>query len=183
VDLYSCVPPAVQIAARELGLALDQQARSLTVTGGLTFAGGPGNNYCSHAVATLVALLRADPQAYGLATAVGWYLTKHAIGIYSARPPRRPFASLHPQPRPAPARRARGDYAGPATVEACTVAYARDGAAEAAVVSALTRDGERVLIRSSDAQVIDALLASDPLGRPLQIAADQRLALQQHAAS
>ena len=45
VDLYSCFPCAVQMAARELGLALDDPSRSLTVTGGLGFAGGPGNNY------------------------------------------------------------------------------------------------------------------------------------------
>ena len=42
VDLYSCFPSAVQISATELGLGLD---RELTLTGGLTFAGGPLNNY------------------------------------------------------------------------------------------------------------------------------------------
>ena len=50
VDLYSCFPSAVQIAAAELGLPLD---RELTVTGGLTFAGGPWNDYVSHAIATM----------------------------------------------------------------------------------------------------------------------------------
>ena len=44
VDLYSCFPSAVQIAAQEIGLGLD---RPLTVTGGLSFAGGPWNNYVS----------------------------------------------------------------------------------------------------------------------------------------
>ncbi|HEX9992579.1 MAG TPA: hypothetical protein VGB14_06605, partial [Acidimicrobiales bacterium] len=38
VDLYSCFPSAVQVAAAELGIGLD---RPLTVTGGLSFAGGP----------------------------------------------------------------------------------------------------------------------------------------------
>ncbi len=38
IDLYSCFPSAVQIGARELGLGLDRQ---LTVTGGMSFAGGP----------------------------------------------------------------------------------------------------------------------------------------------
>ena len=41
IDLYSCFPSAVQIAAKELGLATDEPGRPLTVTGGLTFAGGP----------------------------------------------------------------------------------------------------------------------------------------------
>jgi len=44
VDLYSCFPSAVQVAAAELGLAVDDPARPLTVTGGLTFAGGPWSN-------------------------------------------------------------------------------------------------------------------------------------------
>ena len=51
VDLYSCFPSAVQIAARELGLSIDDPARPVTVTGGLTFAGGPGNNYTGHSIA------------------------------------------------------------------------------------------------------------------------------------
>ena len=51
VDVYSCFPSAVQVAARELGLALDDPARPLTVTGGLPFFGGAGNNYSTHAIA------------------------------------------------------------------------------------------------------------------------------------
>ena len=57
VDLYSCFPVAVQVAAAELGL---DPARALTVTGGLTFAGGPLNNYVMHAIARMAELLR-DP--------------------------------------------------------------------------------------------------------------------------
>ena len=60
VDLYSCFPSAVQIVAAELGLPLD---RDLTVTGGLTFSGGPWNNYVTHSIARMVGLLRQDPEA------------------------------------------------------------------------------------------------------------------------
>ena len=80
IDLYSCFPCAVQIAAAALGLALDDPGRSLTVTGGLGFAGGPGNNYVSHSIATMAGRLRADPGALGLVTGLGWYSTKHAVG-------------------------------------------------------------------------------------------------------
>ena len=107
VDLYSCFPAAVEIAARELGLSIGDPARAPSVTGGLTFAGGPGNNYSSHAIATLVHRLREAPDSYGLTSAVGWYMTKHALGLYAGRPPRQAFASLHPQPSHPPARRAR----------------------------------------------------------------------------
>jgi acetyl-CoA C-acetyltransferase len=175
VDLYSCFPAAVEIAARELGLATDDPARPLTVTGGLTFAGGPGNNYSGHAIATLIQRLREDPAAYGLVTALGWYLTKHAVGIYSARPPRAAFTSLDPRPQRPPARHARTDYTGPATIEAYTVVYERDGSAEAAVISALTPDGERAVIRTPDREVIDAIIADDRTGWDISIGPSQRL--------
>jgi acetyl-CoA C-acetyltransferase len=74
LDLYACFPSAVQIAAAELGLGLDDP-RELTVTGGNTFAGAPGNNYGMHSIARMVEVLRADPGARGLVTGVGWYLT------------------------------------------------------------------------------------------------------------
>ncbi len=174
LDLYSCFPVAVEISARELGLTVEDPARVPTVTGGLTFAGGPGNNYAGHAVATLVGRLRDDHDAYGLASAVGWYMTKHALGIYSARVPHRPFASLHPRPRQPSPRRAESDYAGPATIEAHTVSFGRDGAAEDAIVSALTRDGRRVLVRTADREVVDALADADAIG--WQVAIDQAAA-------
>ena len=56
-DLYSCFPCAVEMAAEALGIAADD-ARGLTVTGGLPYFGGPGNNYSLHAVATMVDRLR-----------------------------------------------------------------------------------------------------------------------------
>ncbi|MFM7526780.1 MAG: hypothetical protein ACKO48_09770, partial [Actinomycetota bacterium] len=40
IDLYSCFPSAVQLGAASLGLGLE---RPLTLTGGLSFAGGPWN--------------------------------------------------------------------------------------------------------------------------------------------
>jgi acetyl-CoA C-acetyltransferase len=40
-DLYSCFPCVVQIASRELGIPLDGEVSRLTLTGGLTFGGGP----------------------------------------------------------------------------------------------------------------------------------------------
>lgn len=166
VDLYSCFPVAVQVAARELGLALDDPARPLTVTGGLTFAGGPGNAYALHATAALVDRLREDPAAVGLSTAVGWYLTKHAAGLFSASPPPRPFRSVAPAVEHPPARRVAEGYHGPATVEAYTVPHGRDGSPETAILTALTPGGERVLVRTDD---VGALLDGDPVGLPWMV--------------
>jgi acetyl-CoA C-acetyltransferase len=177
VDLYSCFPSAVQIAAGELGLALDDPSRQLTVTGGLTFAGGPGNNYAGHAIATLVERLRSDGEGFGLATATGWYVTKHAIGVYSARPPRRLFVDIdagEQVDRPEP-RRVSSEYSGAATVEAYTVPFGRDGTPEAAIISGIAPDGMRVLARSADHDVIDAVLHTDPLGRRVTVGDPGRL--------
>ena len=84
VDLYSCFPSAVQIAAHELGLGTD---RPLTVTGGLSFAGGPWNNYVMHSIATMVERPARRPRRARAVTANGGYLTKHAFGVYCTEPP------------------------------------------------------------------------------------------------
>ncbi|MEX2659664.1 MAG: acetyl-CoA acetyltransferase, partial [Acidimicrobiales bacterium] len=94
VDLYSCFPSAVEVAAAELGLGLDRQ---LTVTGGLSFAGAPLNGYVMHAIATMAGVLRDDPGSRGLITANGGYLTKHSFGVWSTEPPPRPFSWEQPQ--------------------------------------------------------------------------------------
>ncbi len=92
IDLYSCFPSAVEAATAALGLATDDR-RGLTVTGGLPYFGGPGNNYTTHAIATLTDRLRdrseddARGPQFGLATGLGWFITKHALGLYATEPP------------------------------------------------------------------------------------------------
>jgi acetyl-CoA C-acetyltransferase len=172
VDLYSCFPAAVQLGAHALGLPLDDPARPLSVTGGLTFGGGPGNNYGSHAIATMVPLLRAAPAQVGLATSLGWYATKHAIGIYSATPPARVYAHLTPAfERPAP-RPARTELEGSGVVEALTRPFRRDGTAEAAILSVITGDGGRVLLRLEGDDLL--ALPEEPL-RARVVSVDGRL--------
>ncbi|MFE3445808.1 crotonase/enoyl-CoA hydratase family protein [Nocardia sp. NPDC059180] len=173
VDLYSCFPVAVQIAARELGLPVDDPNRPLSVTGGLTFGGGPGNNYGTHAVATMVAQLRANPDTFGLSTSLGWYVTKHAIGIYSATPPQQTYTHLRPIVDNPPSRPVRQGYTGPAVVEAYTLPYDRDGKPEAAILSLITPDGARVLVRSTEPTVLDTLEDADALGLPVDLRGDE----------
>ncbi|MET0450056.1 MAG: SRPBCC family protein, partial [Aeromicrobium sp.] len=172
VDLYSCFPSAVQISADGLGLPVDDPDRPLSVTGGLTFAGGPGNSYGSHAIATLVPILRAAPTTTGLSTSLGWYATKHSVGLYSARPPQAAFAHLRPLVERPPARRVLRDHEGDVVIEAFTVPYDRQGEPEAAVLSALAPSGDRVLIRSQDPAVLALVLDRDPLGRTLRLTGD-----------
>lgn len=172
IDLYSCFPAAVQISADALGLPVDDPARPLSVTGGLTFAGGPGNAYGSHAIASLVPILRADPTSTGLSTSLGWYATKHSIGLYSATPPETPFAHQRPVVDRPGGRRVLRAYDGEVVVEATTVPYDRSGRPEAAVLTAITPEGDRVLIRSEDPVVVAFVLDGDPLGRSLQLSGE-----------
>ncbi len=174
VDLYSCFPSAVQIAARELGLPLDDPARPLTVTGGLSFAGGPWCNYTAHAVASLSTRLRDDPGTYGLVTANSGYLTKQAVGIYSTEPPTGGFRRDYVQDEidRVPAVRALDSYAGPASLEASTVVYARSGAPERVFLAARTPTGERVLAVSDDSADIDALASCEVGSLVVDVAAD-----------
>ncbi|HYL34711.1 MAG TPA: hypothetical protein VEV17_02225, partial [Bryobacteraceae bacterium] len=86
-DLYSCFPSAVEIGCQEIGLAEDDP-RGLTVTGGLPYFGGPGNNYVTHSISEMMRRLRAHPGRCGLVTANGNYVTKHSFGIYSTTPVR-----------------------------------------------------------------------------------------------
>jgi acetyl-CoA C-acetyltransferase len=94
-DLYSCFPSAVQMGLEALGLKSDDP-RPLTVTGGLPYAGGPGNNYVMHSIATMVQRLREAPGEYGLITGLGWFATKHSAGVYSARRPESEWSRTPP---------------------------------------------------------------------------------------
>lgn len=141
VDLYSCFPSAVQISATELGLGLD---RDLTLTGGLTFAGGPLNNYVTHSIATMAGALRDNPGSVGLCSANGGYLTKHAFGIYSTNPPESGFRHENCQAEidRAPSIELDAGYTGTATVEAYTVMHGKTGP-EVALAAVRTPTGRQ----------------------------------------
>lgn len=183
VDLYSCFPIVVQMAATELGLPVADPDRPLTVTGGLTFAGGPGNNYTSHGIATVADRLRRQPGAVGLATGLGWYATKHAIGLYASRPPdhqgRDGFRWEHVQTAVDALPRCPVDEAasGAVRVETYTVTIARDGLPELGIVACRTPGGARTWANVTDADTLAEMLEADPLGRTGQLGADGILSL------
>lgn len=84
LDLYSCFPAAVQLQMREMNVTADRQ---LTLTGGMTFGGGPLNNYSFQSLAKLVGALRADPGSRGIATAVSGMVTKFGASAWSTMVP------------------------------------------------------------------------------------------------
>lgn len=147
VDVYSCFPSAVQIAASEIGLGLDDPSRPLTVTGGLTFAGGPWNNYVMHSIATMAEKLTAEPGSRGLITANGGYLTKHAFGVYSTEPPAAEFTwgDVQSVVDREPTREALVSWEGVGTVETWTAPFGRDGEPEKLFLAVRTPDDARTL--------------------------------------
>lgn len=171
VDVYSCFPSAVAIAAAEIGLPLDDPARPLTCTGGLTFAGGPWNNYSTHAIATVATRLREHPGSYGLVTANSGYLTKHAFGIYSTTPPVSGFSrrDVQEQVDAEPVTTELISYAGTARIESWTVVYGRDSLPEKAFVAARPRAGERALALVTDSGHLAVFAGEDVAGRDVRI--------------
>jgi acetyl-CoA C-acetyltransferase len=167
VDLYSCFPVAVEVAAAELGLA---ETRPLTVTGGLTFAGGPLNNYVMHSIARMAELLREKPSAKGLITANGGYLTKHAFGVYSAEPPAAPFRheDLQRQVDATPSRDVVLNHRGAVTVESYTVMYGADGPT-IGHVACLLADGRRAWGNTRDTAVLTAMTREEFCGRAAKL--------------
>jgi acetyl-CoA C-acetyltransferase len=170
LDLYSCFPIAVLAVCDGLGLD-PADPRGLTLTGGLPFFGGPGNNYSMHAIAEAVAGLRARPGAFGLVGANGGILSKYSAAVYSTTPaPWRPSesAALQEQVAAWQAVPKAGAADGPAVIESWTVRYSRNGP-PAGVVAGRLQDGSnaRFLARADPADTDLAALLSegDPAGR------------------
>lgn len=173
VDLYSCFPSAVQVAAAELGLSLDDPARPLTVTGGLTFAGGPWSNYVMHSIATMAELLVANPGRRGLVTANGGYLTKHSFGVYSTEPPAEfRWEDTQSAVNQEPTTDAVVDWEGVGTVEAWTTPFDREGQPEKAFLAVRTPDGSRALAVLTDRAAAQASVREDLGGAKVAVAAD-----------
>ncbi|MES2095630.1 MAG: enoyl-CoA hydratase-related protein [Pseudomonadota bacterium] len=150
LELYSCFPVVPKMALRTLGEGVAGRAPS--VAGGLTFFGGPLNNYMGHGIAAMVRTLRAHAGDVGLLYGQGGYVNKHHALIVSTTPPEAPIATDYSVQAAADAARApvpplAPGYAGPATIETYTVTYARDGDPLQGVVIARTPAGERVMAR------------------------------------
>ena len=174
IDLYSCFASAVQIGCQEIGLAEDD-ARGLTVTGGLPFFGGPGNNYVTHSISEMMRRLRARPGAFGLVTANGNYVTKHSFGVYSTAAPagrwRREAPSvLQARLDALPKAPFTETPQGAATIETYTVMHGKSGPEFAVVFGRLVEGGRRFIANLPDdpAGLWD-LQNRDSLGRPGQV--------------
>ncbi|MDB5470426.1 MAG: acetyl-CoA acetyltransferase [Caulobacter sp.] len=174
LDLYSCFPIAVFNIADALGLGPDDP-RGLTVTGGLPFFGGAGNNYSMHAIAEIVRRLRATGGA-GLIGANGGFLSKYSVGVYGtdARP-WKGFDSRPLQARidawPAPV------VAAPAAGEGAVTTYTIDYSApepRGMVIGQVASGHRFVAMTDKDSPLTQRLIDEEPLGATVTFAPDDK---------
>ncbi|MGH7859284.1 MAG: acetyl-CoA acetyltransferase, partial [Candidatus Binatia bacterium] len=169
LDLYSCFPCAPRIARDMLGISLEYP-RDLTVTGSLLYFGGPGSNHPLHAVATMAEKLRSRPGSNGLVSGLGWYVTKHSIGVYSTEPSRKPWcrqdvnelqqeidSEPHPELDPTPS--------GESTVETYTVIHDREGAPARGIVIGRRPGGRRFIANTpADRDLFESMEREEAIG-------------------
>ncbi|BBH70046.1 hypothetical protein ACTI_67310 [Actinoplanes sp. OR16] len=168
IDLYSCFPSPVFNLADAFGLKPDDP-RGLTVTGGLPFFGGAGNNYSMHAIAEIVQRVRRQPGSYGFVGANGGSMNKYSAGVYTTTPSQWRAddsaalqAEVNAWPAPVEARRADGW----ATIETYTVKHGRDGTRTGVVIGRLESDGRRFVALAEDAGL---LAAEQPIGQRVHV--------------
>lgn len=168
LDLYSCFPCAVHAARHALGLPLHGDT-ALTVTGGLPYFGGPGNNYSMHALAEMALRLRGS-HARGLVTANGGLLSKHAAAVLSGDASRSAAidwsAAPHCIDRESIPALALSENATAGTIVTYTVVAGRN-APDVGVVMADTPQG-RCLASSHDATVTAQLAEDGIIGRAIE---------------
>jgi acetyl-CoA C-acetyltransferase len=174
-EVYSCFPAAVRVQQRELGL--DPEGTP-TVTGGMSFAGGPFNNFVLNGTATVAALLRTEPSELGLITTVSGMLSKPGLAVWSASPPGPEQGSLLADMAGSPgvATPTRpvappDSPGGPATVASFTVTYdAVDPfrPTRTAIVADLP-DGTRTAATCEDAAIAHSALSESLIGQTVQI--------------
>ena len=173
LDIYTCFTSALNYTRDALGIG-DRPGSELTVTGGLPYAGGPGSNYMSHALATMTQLLRAHPDSFGMCTATGMNLHKQSAGVYNTRPP----ATAPEIPALAEVQRALDDlpsfdttaeYVGSATVATFSIHHDRSGEPVVGVAICDVDDGVRAYARIDDADVLSFAVEDDLVGQKVEL--------------
>jgi acetyl-CoA C-acetyltransferase len=157
----------VSIQARELGIDV---RRDLTVTGGMTFAGGPLNNYVLQAVATMAGVLRSDPGSQGLVTAVSGMLTKQGVSLWSTAPPPDGFRWDDVSDEVGAATATLpvvDDIDGAATIDGYTVAY--EGGEPVLAVAVVSAAGRRSIATTTDRPLVDAMTTDEWCGRTVKV--------------
>ncbi len=173
-DLYSCFPSAVSIAKKMIGIK-EGDPRPITLTGGLGFFGGPGNNYSLHSIATLAQKIADGEKSNGLITALGWFMHKHAAGIYGSEPSGGEFKNFDIEDKK---NRLAGDapvkiqeQAGhPGIIQTYTVIYSLDQSPSYAILYGMTEDNLRFIARTrSHPDIFQVLTSENMVGKRVNL--------------
>ena len=170
-ELYSCFPAAVRVQLREIGI---HDERPPSVTGGMTFAGGPLNHFVFQALVRMASVLRDAPGSSGLVTAVSGMLTKQGVSLWSSEPGGAAFA--HDDVSEATARETPAVELAPAaesraTIATYTVLYEGPAPRRALLLCDL-EGGKRALVASDDAAFALRATREEACGRAVRIKAD-----------
>jgi len=160
----------------ELGLA---PGRQVTESGGMTWAGGPLNNWVVQALAKMADVLRADAGSLGLVTAISGWISKQGVSLWSTTPPGEPYRSIDvtDDVRAATGLRQVVDATDTAaTVATYTVIYdeKKPGGRRGIVLGDLD-DGTRVLVTTEDDALTESMTTEEWCGRRVRVAPGERL--------
>ena len=168
-DLYSCFPVAVIEAMEALRIDTDDQ-RPTSLTGGLPFFGGPGNNYSMHGIASAVSAIQEGQCSHVLVGALGGHMSKHAVGVYSCTPGSGDWLSSEKAFEEAGnSVSLASEFSGSAVVETFTVKMIPEG--QWLAVLAINDEGERVIAASllEPGELHDQFTQGEPIGKRIAI--------------
>lgn len=167
-ELYSCFPFAVRVQLQEFGLS---SQHNVSVTGGMTFGGGPLNNFVFQATVRMAQLLRQNPAEVGLVTTVSGMSTKQACALWSATPGVDGWACADVTDEVREASEVCevvANYSGGGSVAGYTVLYQGMDPWRAVAVFDLP-DGRRTVAFSEDPQMIEHMLAQECCGEGYEV--------------
>jgi acetyl-CoA C-acetyltransferase len=174
LDFYSCFPSAPRVA-REMLEILPDDPRPLTITGGMPYFGGSGNNYALHAICRMIDILRKNPESYGLVQALSWFISKHSVGVYKADPGARPWTpqNLKAKDGSYPGVRVVPEPQGSVRIESYALTYGREGRPRSATVFCRDANDNRCIASvAPDPDVLEQMTREEPIGRPGTVAHD-----------
>lgn len=167
MDLYSCFASPIQLGLDALGTDADDE-RDVSLTGGLAFAGGPGNAYVLHSLATALTKIREQPKHRILITGIGMANTKHSATVLCSAAHIPESATGETSYREHLGETPRGveiEASGPASICTYTIEYGRDASPANVILFLDLEGGHRTVANMADTALGAAtLLEREPVG-------------------
>jgi acetyl-CoA C-acetyltransferase len=126
-----------------------------------------------HSIVTMMEKVRAKPGSFGLVTANGWFLTKHACGVYSTTPSKGQWRREDPKsyqkeidalPRPKVVVEVQGE----GKVETYTAVTDRQGR-RFGIIIGRSGNGDRFLANVNDETLVNRMMSEEMLDRPINV--------------